>query len=122
MYVDPTNASELAAIAREVGAEVVEGNLRYPSQSGSWQLGDMDLSEHLDRYRDQRLMVVFVPLGKAEKEPVICGICGFVIDEVGECPRCELALRSATDAIERRIQERDQLFDDIEGFLERGEE
>jgi hypothetical protein len=38
MHLDP--ASELATIAREVGAEVLEGNLRYPS--GSWQLGDVD--------------------------------------------------------------------------------
>ena len=48
MPIDLASASELATIAREVGAEVVEGDLRY--QSGSWQLGDVDLVEHLDRY------------------------------------------------------------------------
>ena len=122
MEVDPTNASELATIAREVGAEVLEGDLRYPSQAGSWQLGDLDLGEHLRRYRDQQLMVVLVPLGMAEKETATCGICGFVMDKVGECPRCKLALQSATDAIEGQIQEREQLFDDIDDFLERGEE
>jgi hypothetical protein len=46
MHVNPTNATELATIAREVGAEVLEGDLRYPSESGSWQLGDVDLGEH----------------------------------------------------------------------------
>ena len=60
MPIDPENAIELATMARKVGAEVVEGDLR--NQSGSWQLGEVNLGEHLDRYRDQRLMLVFVPL------------------------------------------------------------
>ena len=34
MPINPANATELATIAREVGAEVLEGSLRY--QSGSW--------------------------------------------------------------------------------------
>ena len=33
--------------AQETGAEVLRGDLRYPSRSGGWQLGDLDLSEHL---------------------------------------------------------------------------
>ena len=53
MPMHPVNASELATIAREVDAEVLEGDLRYPSVTGSWQLGDVDLGEYLDRYRDQ---------------------------------------------------------------------
>jgi hypothetical protein len=55
MQVDSANATELATIAREVGAEVVEGDLRY--QSGSWQLGDVELVEHLDLYPIYRLVV-----------------------------------------------------------------
>ena len=118
MYVDAANASELAKISREVGAEVLEGNLRYPSRSGSWQLGDVDLGEHLDHYRDQRLMVVLVPLGAAEKEAVTCGICGFVMDEAGECPRCKLIAEERARELENEARERDQLFDDIQEFLE----
>jgi hypothetical protein len=57
MPLNPANATELATIAREVGAEVVEGDLLYPSETGSWQLGDVDLSEHLDR--DQLLTATF---------------------------------------------------------------
>jgi hypothetical protein len=38
----------VGAIARKFGAEVVEGNLRYPSKTGNWQLGEVDLGEHLD--------------------------------------------------------------------------
>jgi hypothetical protein len=43
----PANAEELANIADETGAEVLRGPLRYPSESGGWQLGDIDFSEHL---------------------------------------------------------------------------
>ena len=37
MKVDPNNAQELANIARETGADVLQGELRYPSDSGGWQ-------------------------------------------------------------------------------------
>ncbi len=47
MRIDPANAGELATIVREVGVELFEGSLRY--RSGSWQLGDVDLGEYLDR-------------------------------------------------------------------------
>ena len=49
--IDPANAHELAEIAGEIGAGVFKGDLRYPSETGGWQLGDLDLSEYLDRYR-----------------------------------------------------------------------
>jgi hypothetical protein len=42
----------IAEFAEETGAEVLRGALRYPSESGGWQLGDIDLSEHLAGYRD----------------------------------------------------------------------
>ena len=118
MPIDPENAIELATMARKVGAEVVEGDLR--NQSGSWQLGEVGLGEQLDRYRDQRLMLVFVPLG--ETEPLICDLCGFVMDELGDCLQCELMLEDAARELEDRLRERERLFEDIEDFLERGEE
>jgi len=46
-FLHPTNAEEIANIAGETGAEVLRGPLRYPSETGGWQLGDLDLSEHL---------------------------------------------------------------------------
>ena len=64
-------------------------------------------------------MVVFVPLEIAEKETVTCGICGFVMDEVGECPRCKLIVEDSAHELEREARERDRLFDDIEEFLGR---
>jgi hypothetical protein len=38
--VDPTSSKELAAIAGAIGADVLQGVLRYPSGTGGWQLGD----------------------------------------------------------------------------------
>ena len=121
MPIDSANASELANSAREVGAEVLEGALRYPSESGSWQLGAVDLGEYLDRYRDQRLVLILVPLGGVEKETFTCGVCGFVMGELQECPRCKLTVDDAAREVERRVQEREQLFEDIEEYLGRGE-
>jgi hypothetical protein len=112
MYIDSAKASQLATMAREVGAEVLEGNLRYPSRTGGWQLGDVDLGDFLGRYRDQRLMVILVPAGKAETETVRCNVCGYIMTEDDEeCPRCKFLAEYTTD-VERRIGEREQLFED----------
>jgi hypothetical protein len=51
-FLHPANVAELAGIAGETGAEVLRGPLRYPSETGGWQLGDLDLSEYLSKYRD----------------------------------------------------------------------
>lgn len=114
MYIDSAKASQLATIAREAGAEVLEGNLRYPSSSGGWQLGSVDLHNYLGRHRDQRLMLILVPAGKAETETVTCDVCGYIMAENDEeCPRCKFLAEYTTD-VERRIGEREQLFEDTE--------
>ena len=61
----PANAEELANIAEETGAEVLRGALRYPGDSGGWQLGDLDFSEHLAKYRDHNVIVIIAPTGPA---------------------------------------------------------
>jgi hypothetical protein len=43
MDVDPANANELAQIGREVGADVLEGALSYPSKTGNWPSGVLTL-------------------------------------------------------------------------------
>ena len=48
----PANAQTIAEFAEETGTEVLWGALRYPSESGGWQLGDIDLSEHLGKGQD----------------------------------------------------------------------
>ena len=51
MSVDPANSEELANIAGEVGADVLRGVLSYPSETGGWQLRDLD--KYLTRYRER---------------------------------------------------------------------
>ncbi len=119
MNVDPANAAELAGIASEVGADVLQGVLRYPSATGGWQLGDLDLSESLARYRDQRLVLIIAPLGAAEPPTYICGICGFVYDAYGACPRCQLIVQQQADELadaRARRRTRDQLEDLLAGI------
>lgn len=116
----PANAEELATIAQETGAEVLKGALRYPSESGGWQLGDVDLSEHLDKYRDREVMLIIASVGKAGKEKVTCGVCGFVMDDAGECPRCKMMAEETARDIETRQEMREALFREIEEILEEG--
>jgi phage FluMu protein Com len=112
MHIDSENARQLATMAREAGADVLEGNLSYPSRTGGWQLGDVDLGDILGRYRDQRLTVILVPAGKVETETVTCDVCGYIMAESDEeCPRCKFLAEYTTD-VERRIGEREQLFED----------
>ena len=101
-FLHPANAEEVASIAEETGAEVLRGLLRYPSETGGWQLGDVDLSEHLAQYRDCEIVLVIAAMGKAEREQVVCGICGFVLDEAGECPRCKLVNEESARRVKAR--------------------
>jgi rubredoxin len=50
----------------------------------------------LDRYRDQRLVLIIAPIGDAEPATHTCGVCGFVMNEAGECPRCGMAVGNGT--------------------------
>ena len=122
MTVDPANANELAEIAGEVGADVLEGDLSYPSDTGSWQLGDLDLSGYLGRYRDKRLVRIIAPAGDAPSPTSTCGICGFVMNEVGECPRCKLQAIGFEREMQRRQAERmPDTFEHVCELLDRGD-
>ena len=90
MAVAPASAHELAQIASEIGAPVLEGDLRYPSETGGWQLGHLDRSEYLDPYRNQQFILIIAPVGPAPAPSCTCGISAFVHNERGECPRCKL--------------------------------
>jgi hypothetical protein len=116
-FIHPANVEEVANVAREVGAEVLRGPLTYPSETGSLQLGDLDLSEYLHKYRDCEITLVIAATGEAEERPVVCGICGFAMDEVGECPRCKLMNAEAARRIRARQEERAALFQEVEDVL-----
>src|SRR5450759_4810894 len=80
--------ARLATLRKRMQYE--QGDLSYPSQASGWQLGDLDLGEYLTRYRGKHLVLIIAPVGDAPSPTYTCGICGFVMNEVGECPptRC----------------------------------
>ena len=98
MFVDPANIQEIAVMADEVGADILQGVLRYPSDTGGWQLGDLDLSEYLDRYRNERLVLIIAPVGQASDPTYTCGICGFVMNELYSQASCRIVARSSCAA------------------------
>ncbi|MFN2165704.1 MAG: hypothetical protein ACK2U9_05545, partial [Anaerolineae bacterium] len=116
-FIHPANVEEVANVAREVGAEVLRGPLTYPSETGGLQLGDLDLSEYLHKYRDCEITLIIAATGEAQEKPVVCGICGFAMDEVGECPRCKLMNEEASRQIQARQEERAALFQEVEDVL-----
>jgi phage FluMu protein Com len=116
-FLHPANVEEVASIAKETGAEVLRGLLRYPSETGGWQLGDVDLSEHLAQYRDCEIVLVIATTGQAEEERDVCGICGFVLDEVSECPRCKLINEELARRIKARQETRETMFGEVGGIL-----
>jgi hypothetical protein len=60
-------------------------------------------------------VVIVASVGKAgevEKEKYVCGICGFAMDELRECPRCKLQNEEIDKGLRAR-QERNALFREI---------
>ena len=118
-FLHPANVEELANIAAETGAEVIRGPLRYPSETGGWQLGNVDLGEHLWQYRDHEVTLILAVTGKVE-EQIVCGICGFVMDQLGDCPRCKLLNKAIAGAIKALRAGQDEMLREVEEIL-RGE-
>jgi hypothetical protein len=84
--------------------------------SGGWQPGDVDPSEYLDRYRSQRLVLIIGPVGEAEPATYTCGVCGFVMNEAGECPRCKLGAEEA--GREERGEGKPDILDQVRELLD----
>ena len=58
--------------------------------------------------------------GRAGKEQVICGVCGFVMDEADECPRCKLMGEETAKDIKMRQEMRKALYREVDEILEEG--
>ena len=116
-FLHPANAEELANIAQETGAEVLRGALRYPSETGNWQLGDVDLGEYFAKFRDCELVLVVAAVGQASERLIACGICGFALDEIGECPRCKMQIEEDAKGIRERQELRRRLFEEVDDIL-----
>ena len=100
---------------------MLRGPLRHPSDSSGWQLGDIDFSEHLAKYRDHEVVIIIASLGEAgevQKEQYICGICGFALTELRECPRCKMQIEKTARGLRRR-QQREALFREIDEIVQK---
>ena len=118
------NAEELATIAQEIGAEVIRGQVRYPSNTGEIEIGGVDIGEYLYELKGQEVVVIVAPLGPVEEPPIICGLCRTPY-EGKECPTCKAEREAAKRVIEERLrqdrEEKDRLMKDVEDWLEERE-
>ena len=85
------NAHELTQIARELGAQALDGPLHYPGpETGDWEIGDQVLSEVLYQLRGRRVVLIVAAVEGGEQVH-LCGVCGFELGRPGAaCPRCAL--------------------------------
>ena len=115
------NAEELATIAQEIGAQVIRGQVRYPSNTGDIEVGGVDIGEYLYELKGQEVMVIIAPLGPVQELPLICGLCRTPYDGE-ECPTCKAEKEAAKRVIQERLrqdrEEKDRLIKDVEDWLE----
>jgi hypothetical protein len=85
------------------------------SDSGGWHLGDLDLSECLAECRSRDVIVIIASTGKADEidgTKYACGICGFALNQLRECPRCRMQVEKTAKGLRMR-QQRKRLFREI---------
>jgi len=88
--LNKSNAHELIQIAKETGALVFRGPLRYPglvdsvsplqgdanAKTGDWEIGSENIPDVLYELRDRQVLLILAP--EDGGDPVhLCGICGF---------------------------------------------
>ena len=52
----------------------------------------------------------------------MCGICGFAMEQVGDCPRCRRIVADAARGLRRRHAEHRALMHEVDEILEEMEE
>jgi hypothetical protein len=60
-------------------------------------------------------VLIIAPIGEAEAATYTCGICGFVMNEVGECPRCKLAAEAEVQSVSEGADILDQVRELLDG-------
>jgi hypothetical protein len=107
-------------IAQEIGAEVIRGPVRYPSESGGIEVGGVDLGDYFYELKDQEVMLVIAPIGPVQELPIICGLYRTPYEGDG-CPTCRQEREDAKRVIEERLRahrdEKDRLVRDVEKWL-----
>jgi tRNA(Ile2) C34 agmatinyltransferase TiaS len=70
-------------------------------------------------------VLIIAPVGEAEPATYTCGVCGFVMNEAGECPRCKLAVEemllgpNGRDDLPDILDQVRELLDGTEGDIAR---
>jgi hypothetical protein len=80
----------------------------------------VNVTPHLARYRDREVMIVLAPLDQPqapEKPRTSCDICGCALDDMGDCPRCQLHFVQNARQLRERVQ-RKALFAEIDRIVE----
>jgi hypothetical protein len=87
MTISKESALRLASNAMDVGAVALRGALSSEAD-GELTVGGRSLSEWLDRYADQEVVVILAPIDISPPDQIRqCGVCGR--DYGGaECPHC----------------------------------
>lgn len=93
MSISKATALRLASSAMDSGAVALRGMLSRGA-NGELVVGDRNLSEWLERYADQQVIVILAPIDTDSYDQVrTCGVCGRDY-EGSECPHCrEVRLR-----------------------------
>ena len=114
------DAQGASSADRGSGAELIRGALHYDEQSGNWYLDGVNMTPYLTRYRDREVMIVIAPLGQEdtrEEKRLVCDICGCALDNMGDCPRCQLHFVQTARQLRERVQ-REVLFSEIDQIVE----
>jgi hypothetical protein len=87
MSVDPANAHKLTRTASKTGVDALSGHFRYPLETAGWQPGNPHARAHPDRYRNQPMILMAVPVCQAVPATWACGICDLFVPGRGKCLR-----------------------------------
>jgi len=91
----------LPQVVRDLGAgRVLQGILRFPSETDAWAIGSADLEWILEQYVGMQVIMIILPLGKHMSRK-ICPTCGKAYSGAG-CIQCAVV----GDGIEERLPER----------------
>lgn len=94
---------------------VLRGRLWRSNDGCGWQLDGVDLQKFLAQYHTRKVMLVIAPIDAApqvEPKQTVCSTCGFPLDDLGECLRCQWY------RVVRARQRREELFQEIDRIVE----
>lgn len=93
----------------------LRGRLYRANDGSGWQVDGVDLNAHLARYHGHQVMLVVASIDAAspgEDSRSVCRECGFPLDDLGECLRCQWY------RVVRARQRREELFQEIDRIVE----